>query len=90
MLANIKADLRTKVGGYDRRTEVESSIPSVIVEEELEWELAKTLSVQQLPVLNTGREVEIPDSQEVIPMERTNIGISQLWCRWESQEKVED
>jgi len=46
--------------------------------------------MQQLPVPNTDREVEIPDSQEVIPMERTNIGISQLWGRWESQEKVED
>jgi len=87
--------LRTKVGGYDRRTEVESSISSVIVEddgyeEELEKELEKTLSVQQLPVPNTDREVEIPDSQEVISMERTNVGISQLWGRWESQEKVED
>jgi len=87
--------LRTKVGGYNRRTEVESSIPSVIVEddryeEELEKELEKTLSVEQLPVPNTDREVEIPDSQEVIPMERTNIGISQLWGRWESQEKVKD
>jgi len=87
--------LRTKVRVYDSRTEVESSIPSVIVEddgyeEKLEKELEKTLSVQQLPVLNTDREVEIPDSQEVIPMERTNIGISQLWGRWESQEKVED
>jgi len=80
--------LRTKVGGYDRRTEVESSIPSVIVEDdgyekELEKELEKTLSVQQLPVPNTDKEVEIP-------MERTNVGISQLWGRLESQEKVED
>ena len=84
LLANIKADLRTKVGGYDRRTEVESSIPSVIVEddgykEELEKELEKTLSMQQLLVPNTEREVEILDSQEVIPVERTNVGISQLW-----------
>jgi len=87
--------LRTKVGGYDRRTEVESTILLGIVEddryeEELEKELEKTLSVQQLPVPNTDREVEILDSQEVIPMERTNVGISQLWGRLESQEKVED
>jgi len=59
-------------------------------EEELEKELEKTLSVLQLPVLNTDREVEIPDSQKVIPMERTNVGIRQLWSRWESGEKVED
>jgi len=42
--------LRTKVGGYDRRSKVEFSIPSVIVEyngyeEELEKELEKTLYV---------------------------------------------
>jgi len=50
LLANIKADLRTKVEGYDRRSEVESSIPSVIIkddgyEEKLEKELEKTLSM---------------------------------------------
>jgi len=73
--------LRTKVEGYDRRSEVESSIPSVIVEndryeKELEKELEKTLSVQQLPMPDTDRQIEIPDSQEVISMERTNIGMS--------------
>ena len=73
--------MRTKVEGYDRRSEVESSIPSVIVEndryeKELEKELEKTLSVQQLPMPDTDRQIEIPDSQEVISMERTNIGMS--------------
>jgi len=76
--------LRTKVGGYNRRSEVESSIPSVIVEddgyeEELEKELEKTLSVQQLLVPDTDRQIEILDSQEVTSMERTNVGIGQLW-----------
>jgi len=96
LLANIKADLRTKVGGYDRRSEIESSIPSVIVEddgyeEELEKELEKTLPIEQLPVPvpDTDRQIEIPDSQEVISMERTNVGMSQLWDQWGSQEKVE-
>jgi len=59
--------LRTKVGGYDRRSEVESSILSVIVEndgyeEELEKELEKTVSVQQLPIPDIDRQIEIPDS----------------------------
>jgi len=76
--------LRTKVGRYDRRSEVESSISSVIVEddwyeEELKKKLEKTLSMQQLPVPDTDRQIEILDSQEVISMERTNIWMSQLW-----------
>ena len=59
--------MRTKVGGYDRRSEVESSILSVIVEndgyeEELEKELEKTVSVQQLPIPDIDRQIEIPDS----------------------------
>jgi len=46
--------------------------------------------MQQLPVPDTDRQIEIPDSQEVISIEWTNVGMSQLWDQWESQEKVED
>ena len=91
MLANIKADLRTKIGGYDKRTKMESSIASVVVEgeayeEELGRELEQTLAVHQLPVPAGGEEIiEIPDSQDPVAMEKTNVGRSQLWAGLSSQ-----
>jgi len=94
LLANIKADLRTKIGGYDKRSEMESSIPSLVVEgdaheEELGRELEQTLAVHQLLGPATGEEImEIPDSQELAVMEKTNIGLSQLWAGWGSQGSV--
>jgi len=84
LLANIKADLRTKIGGYDKRSKMESSIPSLIVEDdayekELGTELKQILAVHQLPVPAAGEEImEIPGSQEPAAMEKTNIGLSQL------------
>jgi len=91
LLANIKADLCTKIGGYDKRSEMESSIPSVVVEdeayeEELGRELQQTLAVHQLPVPAAGEEIlEIPDSQEPVAMEKTKVGRSQLWAGLGSQ-----
>jgi len=84
--ANIKAELHTKIGGYDKRTEMESSMPSVVVEgeayeEELGRELQQTLAVHQLPALAAGEEIpEIPDSQEPAAIEKTKVGQSQVWA----------
>jgi len=52
-LANIKADLRTRIGGFDKKAEVESSDPCAVVEDdsyvnELQQELKRTISGQIL------------------------------------------
>ena len=44
MVVNVKADLRTRIGGYNNSGEIESSVPYVVVEDdtyvdELEREL---------------------------------------------------
>jgi len=94
LLANIKADLRRKIGGYDKRSEIESSIASVVVEgevyeEELGRELEQTLAIYQLPVPAASEQIiEIPDSQEPAAMEKTNVGQSQLWSALGSQESM--
>jgi len=91
LLANIKADLRTKTGGYDKRSEIESSISSLVVEgdayeEELGRELEETLAMHRLPVPAAGEEImEMPDSQEPAVIEKTKVGLSQLWAGWGSQ-----
>jgi hypothetical protein len=51
-LANIKADLRTRIGEFDKRHEIETSVACGIVEtesyaEELERELSRTMASQQ-------------------------------------------
>jgi len=61
-------------------------VENEIYEEELGKELEKTLSVHQLLVLAASEKVEIPDSQEATPMERTNVGQSQLWNPWYGEE----
>ncbi|RPB25704.1 hypothetical protein L211DRAFT_848029 [Terfezia boudieri ATCC MYA-4762] len=53
ILANIKADLRTRIGGFDRKAETEASDPCALVEgesyiSELREELRNTMSVQNL------------------------------------------
>ena len=84
MLANIKADLRTKIGGYDKRSKMESSIPSLIVEDdayekELGTELKQILAVHQLPAPAAGEEIiEIADFQKPAVMEKANVRLSQL------------
>jgi len=82
LLANIKADWQTKIGGYDKRSEIESSIASVVAEgeayeEELDRELKETLAIHQLPTPAAGEEImEIPDFQDTAAMEKTNVGRS--------------
>ena len=56
ILANVKADLRTLMGGFDRRAEIESSNPCALVvtgtyEDELQRELEQTMASQKLPQL---------------------------------------
>ncbi|RPB18288.1 hypothetical protein L211DRAFT_854268 [Terfezia boudieri ATCC MYA-4762] len=53
ILANIKADLRTRIGGFDRKAETEASDPCALVEgesyiSELQEELRNTMSSQNL------------------------------------------
>ena len=86
MVANVKADLRTRIGGYDKRGEIESSVPCVVVEDdtyvdELERELEDTMKGQQLPVRGAcmDHEIKIPDSQVDNRLEETDVGKSQLW-----------
>jgi len=84
LLANIKADLRTKIGGYDKRSEIESSILSLVVEgdayeKELGRELEQILAVHQLPAPAAGEEIiEIADFQKPAVMEKANVRLSQL------------
>jgi len=86
LLTNIKADLRTKIGGYEKRSDMESSITSVVVEgetyeEELGRESEQTLAVYLLPAPAAGEEImETPDSQDPRAIEKTNVGQSQLWA----------
>jgi len=48
--------------------------------------LKQTLAIHQLPAPAAGEEIiEIPDSQEPAAMEKTNVGLSQLWAGWGSQ-----
>jgi len=52
-LANIKAHLRKRIGGFDKKAEVESSDPCAVVEDdsyihELQQELKRTISGQNL------------------------------------------
>ncbi|RPB23611.1 hypothetical protein L211DRAFT_849602 [Terfezia boudieri ATCC MYA-4762] len=61
ILANIKADLRTRIGGFDRKAETEASDPCALVEgesyiSELQEELRNTMSVQNLAGLDAWSE----------------------------------
>ena len=52
-MANIKADLRTKIGGFDKKAKVELSDPCAVVEDdsymnELQQQLKRTISGQNL------------------------------------------
>jgi len=57
ILANIKADLWTRIGGFDKKAEVESSDPCAVVEDdsyvnELQQELKRTILCQILAGLD--------------------------------------
>ena len=52
-MANIKADLRTRIGRFDKKAEIESSESCAVVEDdsyvhELQRELKRTISGQNL------------------------------------------
>ncbi|KAF8416583.1 hypothetical protein EV426DRAFT_578631 [Tirmania nivea] len=72
ILVNIKADLRTRISGFDKKVEVESSEPCAVVEngsylDELQQKLQMTMEIQQFPVSDvmrcTGVREEISNSQ---------------------------
>lgn len=64
-MANIKADLRTRIGEFDKKQEIETSVACAIVEsksyaEELEKELSRTMESQQFE----RSDVPIEDDEE--------------------------
>ena len=86
MVANVKANLCTRIEVYDKSGAIESSVPCVVVEDdtyvdELERQLEDTMKGQQLPVRGACmyHEIEIPDFQVDSLMEETDVGKSQLW-----------
>ncbi|RPB25703.1 hypothetical protein L211DRAFT_848028 [Terfezia boudieri ATCC MYA-4762] len=61
ILANIKADLRTRIGGFDKKSEMEASDPYALVEgesyiTELQEELRYTMLAQKLVGLDVMSE----------------------------------
>jgi len=64
-LANIKADLRTRIGEFDKKVEIESTAVCTIqesksYEQELQQELSKTILLQEFH----GSDMVRPDDSE--------------------------